>query len=101
MALDQETRGWIANDLASMIFTEFLRMREILEGPDDNPHKKRMLIFGPPEKHANDLLQAAHRRYSWITDHLQTNGGRWSLLHTIEQLNEYIADLSVAEVQKK
>ena len=100
MALDKETREWIASDVASLTLTEFLRMKEILEGPDDNLHKKRMLIFGPPEKHANDLLQAAQRRYSWIRDHLQANDGRWSLLHTIEGLNNYIADLSVPEVKK-
>ena len=94
MALDKETREWIASDLDHLTRLEFTHLREVLESPDDADPKVRKLFLGSPQDHASVLLEMAMRRYGWVAHDLKVTTGRRGLLQTIKELQAYIAEIS-------
>lgn len=96
MALDKDSREWIAFDLALLTDYELRHLREAIDDPGEVQQKLRMMFLGSPQEHAGELLKAAKRRY-WTIRDLNVKDGIRSLVGNIEQLETLIAELSKEE----
>ena len=93
MALDKDSREWIASDLARLTDYEVRHLLEEIDDPDEIQQKLRLMFLGSPQEHAGELLKAAKRRY-WTIKDLNVKDGLRSLVGNIEQLETLIAELS-------
>ena len=93
MALDKDSREWIASDLARLTDYEVRHLLEEIDDPDEVQQKLRLMFLGSPQEHAGELLKAAKRRY-WTIKDLNVKDGLHSLVGNIERLETLIAELS-------
>ena len=95
MALDKETREWIASDLGRLTWYEHQELCRIFSEPQQK--KSTVFFWGTPKRRAQELLEQAKRRHNWVACDLGVTAGLRDIVETIEKLESLIVEFSAEE----
>ena len=95
MALDKETRQWIASDL---LWLTGIEVRALIRNACPQGGKKRG-FWGTPQEQAQNLRREAERRMNVIVDDLKVNNVSCTdFTRLVDELDQFIEGVPAEEI---
>ena len=95
MALDKETRQWIASEL---VWLTAIEIRALIRNACPQGGKERS-FFGTQQTQAQDLRQAAEHRMNVIIDDLKVRrGADADISRLVDELDQFIEGVPAEEI---